>query len=68
MVSEFVEGVFRCDAALGDWNADLQNSVIDKTVVLKVGADKCQPKPLGLEEIVIAASERMPWIEVRVNA
>ncbi len=51
-----------------DCNADLQNSVIDKTVVLEVGADVWLPKPLELEEFVIAASERMPWSEDRVNA
>ena len=52
----------------GDCDADLQNSVIDKTVVLKVGADMCQPKPLEIVEFVIAVSERPSWIELCVPA
>jgi len=49
-------------------DADLQNSVIDKTIVLEAGADKYLPKPIEYEGIVIAVGERPPWIELCVPA
>lgn len=49
-------------------DADLQNSAIDKTIVLEVGADICLPKPLEIVEFVIAVSERPSWIELCVPA
>ncbi|MCH8878219.1 MAG: hypothetical protein IIA89_15630 [Chloroflexi bacterium] len=52
----------------GDCEADLQNSVIDKAVILEAGADVCLPEPLELEDFVIAASERLRWVEDCVAA
>ena len=63
LVSELLKAFSGVMLLWGDCDADLQNSVIDKTVVLEVGADVCLPKPLEYEEFVIAASDRLHWIE-----
>jgi hypothetical protein len=68
LVSELLKEFSGVMLLWGDCDADLQNSMIDKTVVLEVGADICLPKPLEIVEFVIAVSERPSWIELCVPA